>query len=323
MQTRTCLLIRWVLLASIPLMGSSCGGQESVHFTGSDGSPDGTTGKGGSATGGGGGGNAGSSGAAGTAGTGGTTGGSGGGGGISGASGAGGTAGKGGASGAGGTAGKGGASGTGGTAGKGGASGTGGTAGSSGASGAGGAAGASGAGGTAGSSGASGAGGTAGASGASGASGAGGTAGNAGSSGAAGTAIDAGKDVNTTDRGSDGDVATDATGDAGCPDVFGTYEINNANGSCGDLDEDAPQEIRGTTQACALHFISVVDGGPPAVNGGATLGPDGTFSGATLILGTMTRSPCSGTWDANQQELTVVCGSGGNECLVELRWEGP
>jgi hypothetical protein len=130
-------------------------------------------------------------------------------------------------------------------------------------------------------------------------------------------------DVNTADSRADGDVSTDRTGDAGCPDVFGTYEINNADGSCGDLNEDAPQEIRGTAQACFLHFISVVDGGVGAVNGGATLGPDGTFSGAMLTLGTAVRSPCTGSWDANQQELTVVCGTGNDECSIELRREGP
>ena len=105
--------------------------------------------------------------------------------------------------------------------------------------------------------------------------------------------------------------------------MFGTYEINNADGMCGDLDENAPQEIRGTVVACALHFISVNEGGIGAINGGATLGPNGTFSGATLIEGTMTRSPCTGSWDAQQGELTVICGSSSDECLVELRRTGP
>jgi hypothetical protein len=311
MRTRTCLLIQWMLLASISVVETGCGGSEIVNFAGSDGGPDGSMGTGGGATGGGGG-TAGSSGAAaaaggGTSGTGGTA-----------TGGTGGAAGKGGASGTGGAAGKGGASGTGGAAGKGGASGTGGSAGSSGASGSGGASGGSG--GAAGSSGA-----TTGAGGASGSSGASGAAGNAGNAGSAGSRIDAGRDgdASTADAPSDGDGATDRAGDAGCPDVFGIYDINNADGDCGDLNEDAPQEIRGTTQACFLHFISVVDGAAPAVNGGATLGPNGTFSGATLTLGTTARSPCRGSWDANQQELTVVCGTGSDECSVELRWEGP
>ena len=130
-------------------------------------------------------------------------------------------------------------------------------------------------------------------------------------------------DASIADGGSDNDVATDAASDAGCPDVFGTYEIRNTSGTCGNLNENAPQAIRGTTQACFLHFTSVVDGGIGAINGGATLGADGTFSGATLIEGTATRSPCSGSWDAQQEEMTVVCGGSGDACTVELRRTGP
>jgi hypothetical protein len=320
MHYRQYLLVPWAFLAFVPLAGLACGGSEIVRFP--DAGPDGT-GAGGSSAGAGGA-TAGSSGSAGTAGHGaagaaGTTVGSGGTGGVSGSAGSGGTAGQGGASGTGGAAGRGGASGTGGVAGRGGASGSGGT---SGASGTGGASGASGASGTGGASGTSGAGGASGSAGASGASGASGNAGRSGSAGRGGDGGDGGPDadVNTADARPDGDAA----GDAGCPDIFGTYEINNADGTlCGDLDEEAPQEIRGTTQACFLHFISVVDGGAPAVNGGATLGPNGTFSGATLTLGTVARTPCRGTWDASQQELTVICGTGNDECLVELRWEGP
>jgi hypothetical protein len=87
-----------------------------------------------------------------------------------------------------------------------------------------------------------------------------------------------------------------ATIDAGCPQIFGAYAINNANGVCGDLADSAPQEIRGSV--CSLQFISAgVDGGIGAINGSAPLGADGTFSGETLILGTMTRMPCSGSWE--------------------------
>jgi hypothetical protein len=134
--------------------------------------------------------------------------------------------------------------------------------------------------------------------------------------------VDAGRDgdAGTADAGSDGDVA----GDAGCPNVFGTYQINNADGfGCGDLNENAPQEIRGTTQACVLHFISVLDGGVGAINGQATLGANGTFSGATLTEGTAVRIGCTGSWDAVQEEITVVCGSGMNQCSAELARIGP
>jgi hypothetical protein len=119
------------------------------------------------------------------------------------------------------------------------------------------------------------------------------------------------------------DVAPDAPSDAGCPDVFGTYAVNNDDGSCGDFDEGAPQEIRGTGQACELHFISVVNAGAPGINGTATLGADGTFSGAALTEGTTARTGCTGSWDAKEEEITVVCGSGADECSIELRRTGP
>ena len=64
-------------------------------------------------------------------------------------------------------------------------------------------------------------------------------------------------------------------------------------------------------------------GGGVAINGGTTLGADGRFSGATLTQGTMSRSPCTGVWSEVEQEITVTCGSTGNECLVEMRRSGP
>jgi hypothetical protein len=228
----------------------------------------------------------------------------------------------GGTGGAGATGGSGGAAGTGGASGSGGAAGTGGASGSGGAAGTGGEGGASGAAGSGGGSGGSDA--TGGGAGNSGASGAGGTSGAAGGGGAAGGRDDAGpdEDASTEDVASDGDATIDPAIDAGCPQIFGTYAINNANGMCGDLVDNAPQEIRGS--ACALQFISVgADGGIGAINGSATLGADGTFSGATLIEGTVPRTPCRGSWSETEQEMTVICGTSADECLVELRRNGP
>ncbi|HMI85817.1 MAG TPA: hypothetical protein VK550_17090 [Polyangiaceae bacterium] len=303
MPTRSRFLIHWMLLLSAQLIGTGCEGSDNVRFANPG--TDAGTGTGGTATSGGtaSSGGAAGSGGAGTAGTGGASGGTGGAAGISGASGSG----------------AGGASGDGGAAGIAGASGSGGAGGASGTSGTGGNSGASGTSGTGGNSGASGASATG------GASGTGGAAGTSGGSGSAGSGIDAGPDgdASRVDVRADGDAAPGA-GDASCPTIFGTYQINNADGNgCGDLDENAPQEIRGTAQACFLHFISVVDGGVGAINGGATLGPNGTFSGATLVLGSAMRNPCSGSWNANQQEMTVVCGSGVDQCSVELLRTGP
>jgi hypothetical protein len=105
--------------------------------------------------------------------------------------------------------------------------------------------------------------------------------------------------------------------------VLGIYVFNTAN-NCGDLDEAAPQEIRSPGQACTLNYISVNDGGPGlAINGGATIGPDGSFSGATLTLGTATSSPCSASWSEVGPVMTVTCGAVGSECTMELRRTGP
>ncbi|MET0593108.1 MAG: hypothetical protein ABW133_10435, partial [Polyangiaceae bacterium] len=219
-----------------------------------------------------------------TGGTGGATGGTGGATGGTGGAGTGGTAGAG-TGGTGGTAGKGGGAGKDGGAGKGGNAGTGGTAGAGGNSGA---------------------------------------AGSAGKGGAAGSSVDAGSDADGGAIDVTPDGANDARADAACPTIFGTYQVNNADGSlCGDLDENASQEIRGTAQACALNFISGTGGGGSAITGGATLAADGTFSGATLTLGTNPRMPCSGTWNEQGQELTVVCGTNNDTCTVELVRLGP
>src|SRR6185503_18616022 len=132
--------------------------------------------------------------------------------------------------------------------------------------------------------------------------------------------IDASEDASTPDAGTPDanapDVVSDGA-DAGCPDALGTFAVNNAQGLlCGDYSELASQEIRSAGQACSLNFISPNDAGVgPGINGGATLGSDGTFSGATLTLGTVARSPCAGTWSEVNQEITVVCGNPGNDCL--------
>jgi len=316
MRTCTRLLIPWMLLIWTPSIGTGCGfGGVLFGGTGteSDGGPDGA---GGTTSGG----ASGTSGSSGTAGEGGTNGSAGGAAGSSGTSGRAGAGGASGASGRGGAAGSSGASSTGGAAGTSSSGGAAGNSGGGGVSGNSGASGASGSGGAAGSSGASGTGGA----GNSGASGTAGASGNAGNSGAAGSGIDASTDgdADTTDVRSEDTVATDRSRDAGCPDVLGTYEINNADG-CGDVDENAPQEIRGAPPPCFLNFISIVDAGTGAINGSATLDPDGTFSGDTLTLGTNVRNNCSGSWNEMEQEITVVCGNGMNECLIELRRTDP
>jgi hypothetical protein len=312
MRNRTRLLIPWGLLGSVSLTWVACGGKEGVDFPEYDagsveGGRGGIGGRGGSATGG----------VGGTAGSDATGGGGGSVAGSGGASGAGGASGSGGAGGAGAAAGNGGVGGSAGTAGKAGAGGKAGTAGSAGTAGKAGAAGSGGASGGGGSAGS----GAAGSAGSGGASGSGNDAGDASRDGAVDGSIDARAEASTVEAGRD--AALDGT-DAGCPNVLGSYQFNNADGACSDLFEDAPQEIRSAGPACVLNFISANDAGSGlAINGTAPLGSDGTFSGATLTLGTTSRSPCSASWSEVDQEITVTCGNVGDECLMELRRIGP
>jgi hypothetical protein len=120
----------------------------------------------------------------------------------------------------------------------------------------------------------------------------------------------------TIDAGPITDAAKDVIVIPGCPNVYGVYEITDVSGKCGDLNKDAPQSIQGTTKYCALHFVSVVEGGVGAINGGADLDSKGEFSGAKLYEGTVLRSPCAGSWDANGQAMTVVCGGQNDVCKV-------
>src|SRR5258708_3260533 len=120
------------------------------------------------------------------------------------------------------------------------------------------------------------------------AGGAGGNAGGGGSSNSGGASGAAGgvTDASTGNAAMDAPVDRNRVPDAGCPNVFGSYDVTSATGTCGNLNKNAPQTIAGTTQACFLHFSSVVPAGIGAGNGGTTLNADGPFSGAILILGT-------------------------------------
>jgi hypothetical protein len=140
-----------------------------------------------------------------------------------------------------------------------------------------------------------------------------------GSDGGAPSSGSGGADGGAPSSGSGGaDGGAPGTGGApACPDVFGVYDIASADGTCGNLDVDAMQEIAGTDVACFAHFVSVGDG-PDGINGGAALDESGNFEGAMLYLDTAQRSPCSGSWNAGAAELTIECGGNGDLCTVVL-----
>jgi hypothetical protein len=102
-----------------------------------------------------------------------------------------------------------------------------------------------------------------------------------------------------------------------CPSIFGRYSIQQS-GDCNDLDDKSPECAAMTTSACFVHLNSAPLAMTPAVNGGVTLDSAGHFSGS-LILGTVTRTNCMGTFDANTNKLTIICDAGtGNQCTLVL-----
>jgi hypothetical protein len=121
-----------------------------------------------------------------------------------------------------------------------------------------------------------------------------------------------------------GDAASDAPA-APCPDVHGAYAITavDATGCGNSLSTSAPQCVRQMT--CHITLQSTVAGGAnPALNGNATLQNDGSFSGAAITEGTLSRTGCTGTWNAANSTMTVDCGLTGSTqaCVLALRRTG-
>jgi hypothetical protein len=111
----------------------------------------------------------------------------------------------------------------------------------------------------------------------------------------------------------------DASFDAGpCPDQHGEYSISLSGQGCGDLAATAPECIMQT--ACGITFASNPASGGQALNGTASLGMDGAFTGAAITEGTSNRTGCTGTWAAATSTLTVDCGGTGSSqsCIATL-----
>ena len=158
----------------------------------------------------------------------------------------------------------------------------------------------------------------------------GGTANQAGSAsqggaGNAGAPTDPSGGAGAANAGAAGTDSAGAAGMAGsgptdprCPDLFGSYAIKNQEGMCSGLNKDAPQSIEGNTDACAAHFVSEPPTGPEGLNGATSIDADGNFSGVMLYLDMTQRNPCSGSWNAADETMTVTCGGQGDRCTVLL-----
>ena len=129
--------------------------------------------------------------------------------------------------------------------------------------------------------------------------------------------------------GSEGNVGGDNTSASGstgtgsapaCPDISGEYDIMSAVGECNTLNVDASQSIRPGKAACFVEFVSdKPEPGAKAVSGGATLDEAGKFSDARLFLDDVLRFPCTGSWDAKEETMTIVCEGVPGNCTVVLK----
>ncbi len=135
--------------------------------------------------------------------------------------------------------------------------------------------------------------------------------------GEGGAATGTGGEATTTEGGAGG--AAGGAGSSQCADVFGNYKILSLVGMCGTLNKGAPQSIQGTDVACFAHFVSTAVKGAAGINGGAMLEVNGGFSNAKLILDDAAREPCSGSWNALAETMTVKCGGAGDLCTVLLQ----
>ncbi|HEY4118285.1 MAG TPA: hypothetical protein VGM56_10530 [Byssovorax sp.] len=81
--------------------------------------------------------------------------------------------------------------------------------------------------------------------------------------------------------------------------------IVTTGAGCGDLDTNAPACARGIGPTCDYQLSSASVTGS-SVNGTIDLQPDGTFSMAMILEGTVQRSGCDGSFSGDT--LVIECG---------------
>jgi hypothetical protein len=111
--------------------------------------------------------------------------------------------------------------------------------------------------------------------------------------------------------GKNGNTVDATSADAGpCTGERGAYSISLGGQGCGDLNASAPECV--VQSACGITFVSNSPGGVNGLNGTASLGADGSFTGAAITEGTGNRTGCTGTWNAATSTITVDCGGVGS-----------
>ncbi len=109
----------------------------------------------------------------------------------------------------------------------------------------------------------------------------------------------------------------------GCPDVFGGYGTIVATGpGCGNIDVAATECLVGASDTCTARFFSPADGGAGAVSGLIKVGGDGTFTNASLKLGTTAKTGCSGKFTAATSKIDFTCGATTELCTVTMQRTG-
>ncbi len=133
-----------------------------------------------------------------------------------------------------------------------------------------------------------------------------------------------------SDAGFDAAVPIDAGSDAGdvdagpCPDINGRYDLALSGAGCGDLSMTPTQQrIDGNTSTCV--YRPEFDGTSMGVGGSLTLMADGTFTGATIMLGSGSYT-CDGSFNSTTSVLRLMCmaaAGGGGACNVTMTRTGP
>lgn len=92
-----------------------------------------------------------------------------------------------------------------------------------------------------------------------------------------------------------------------CPDETGAYSAMEVGQGCGDVNVAAMQCIK-ANGTCDVHLVSPTSTGGECLNGPASLDMSGNFTNGMIIMGTVQRSGCTGTWNAANNTLAVNCG---------------
>jgi hypothetical protein len=109
----------------------------------------------------------------------------------------------------------------------------------------------------------------------------------------------------------------------GCPDVFGGYGTIVATGpGCGNIDVAATECLVGASDICTARFFSPADAGAGAVSGLIKVAADGTFTNASLKLGSTAKTGCSGKFTASTSKIDFTCGATTELCTVTMQRTG-